>query len=66
MSLFQPSALKKYLSQPDTDLVQKGNKKYAKYIHNGTIQENIQKVIDKMVSELNGLREEDTGTVENS
>jgi len=41
MSLFQPSVLKKYLSQQDTALVQKAYKKYAKYFHNGAIQENI-------------------------
>lgn len=31
MSLFQPSVLKKYLSQQDTDQVQKAYKKYSKY-----------------------------------
>jgi hypothetical protein len=41
MSLFQPSVLKKYLSQQDTALVQKAYKKYAKYFHNAVIQENI-------------------------
>jgi type I restriction-modification system DNA methylase subunit len=41
MSLFQPSVLKKYLSQQDSALVQKAYKKYAKYFHNITIQENI-------------------------
>jgi type I restriction-modification system DNA methylase subunit len=41
MSLFQPSVLKKYLSQQDTALVQKAYKKYAKYFHNAAIQENI-------------------------
>lgn len=41
MSLFQPSVLKKYLSQQDSALVQKAYKKYAKYFHNAAIQENI-------------------------
>ena len=41
MSLFQPSVLKKYLSQQDTDQVQKAYKKYSKYFHNTAIQENI-------------------------
>ncbi|WP_369765313.1 DNA methyltransferase [Flavobacterium sp. WC2429] len=41
MSLFQPSVLKKYLSQQDTALVQKAYKKYTKYFHNAVIQENI-------------------------
>ena len=41
MSLFQPSVLKKYLSQQDATLVQKAYKKYTKYFHNTAIQENI-------------------------
>ena len=41
MSLFQPSVLKKYLSQQDSALIQKAYKKYVKYFHNGAIQENI-------------------------
>lgn len=41
MSLFQQSVLKKYLSQQDTDQVQKAYRKYSKYFHNPTIQENI-------------------------
>jgi hypothetical protein len=41
MSLFQPSVLKKYLSQQDTVQVQKAYKKYTKYFHNPIIQENI-------------------------
>ncbi|MBX9889030.1 MAG: N-6 DNA methylase [Flavobacteriaceae bacterium] len=41
MSLFQPSVLKKYLSQQDTVQVQKAYKKYSKYFHNPVIQENI-------------------------
>ncbi len=65
MSLFQPSALKKYLSQQDA-LAQKGYKKHAKYFHNGTIQKISEKVIDKTVCELYGLREENIGDVEKS
>jgi type I restriction-modification system DNA methylase subunit len=41
MPLFQPSVLKKYLSQQDTATVQKAYKKYSKYFHNTSIQENI-------------------------
>lgn len=41
MSLFQPSVLKKYLSQQDSATVQKAYKKYSKYFHNQSIQENI-------------------------
>jgi type I restriction-modification system DNA methylase subunit len=41
MSLFQPSVLKKYLSQQDSALIQKAYKKYTKYFHNASIQENI-------------------------
>jgi len=41
MSLFQPSVLKKYLSQQDNEIVAKAYKKYAKYFHNAAIQENI-------------------------
>ncbi|SNB23884.1 Type II restriction enzyme, methylase [Flavobacterium psychrophilum] len=41
MPLFQPSVLKKYLSQQDTVTVQKAFKKYSKYFHNSAIQENI-------------------------
>ncbi|WP_291097043.1 MULTISPECIES: Eco57I restriction-modification methylase domain-containing protein [unclassified Flavobacterium] len=41
MSLFQASVLKKYLSQQDSDQVLKAYKKYSKYFHNFTIQENI-------------------------
>ncbi|TDE30444.1 restriction endonuclease subunit M [Flavobacterium ranwuense] len=41
MSLFQPSVLKKYLSQQDSALIQKAYKKYVKYFHNAAIQENI-------------------------
>jgi type I restriction-modification system DNA methylase subunit len=41
MSLFQPSVLKKYLSQQDAVQVQKAYKKYTRYFHNAAIQENI-------------------------
>lgn len=44
MSLYQPSVLKKYLSQQDSvdsASVQKAYKKYTKYFHNTSIQENI-------------------------
>ena len=41
MALFQASVLKKYLSQQDTDHIQKAYKKYSKYFHNTAIQENI-------------------------
>lgn len=41
MSLFQVSVLNKFLSQQDTEQVQKAYKKYAKYFLNITIQENI-------------------------
>ncbi len=41
MALFQASVLKKYLSQQDTDQIQKAFKKYSKYFHNTAIQENI-------------------------
>lgn len=41
MSLFQSSVLKKYLSQQDTASVQKAYKKYTKYFHNISIQQNI-------------------------
>lgn len=41
MPLFQQSVLNKYLSQQDKTLVDKAYKKYSKYFHNPTIQENI-------------------------
>lgn len=41
MSLFQPSVLKKYLSQQDSAKVTKAYKKYVMYFHNSAIQENI-------------------------
>lgn len=51
MSLFQPSVLKKYLSQQDSTTVHKAYKKYIKYFHNGTIQENIRKSKEKQFQE---------------
>lgn len=41
MPLFQQSVLKKFLSQQDKNLVEKAYKKFSKYFHNPTIQENI-------------------------
>lgn len=41
MALFQASVLKTYLAQQDTAIVERTYKKYAKYFHNATIQENI-------------------------
>jgi hypothetical protein len=41
MPLFQQSVLKKFLSQQDKNLVEKAYKKFTKYFHNPTIQENI-------------------------
>mgnify|MGYP003639954316 CR=1 FL=1 len=41
MALFQTSVLKTYLAQQDTTTVERAYKKYTKYFHNVTIQENI-------------------------
>lgn len=41
MPLFQTSVLKTYLAQQDTTVVERAYKKYTKYFHNLTIQENI-------------------------
>ena len=41
MALYQNSVLKKYLKQQDSDVVEKAYKKFAKYFHNSTIQQNI-------------------------
>lgn len=41
MALFQNSVLNKYLKQQDSDIVAKAYKKFAKYFHNSTIQQNI-------------------------
>lgn len=41
MALFQTSVLKTYLTQQDNFAVERAYKKYTKYFHNPTIQENI-------------------------
>ena len=41
MALFQTSVLKTYLTQQDNNVVERAYKKYTKYFHNLTIQENI-------------------------
>ena len=41
MALFQTSVLKTYLAQQDNSVVERAYKKYTKYFHNATIQENI-------------------------
>lgn len=41
MALFQTSVLKTYLAQQDKTVVERAYKKYTKYFHNLTIQENI-------------------------
>ncbi|TVZ60376.1 N-6 DNA methylase [Flavobacteriaceae bacterium MAR_2010_105] len=41
MPLFQTSVLKTYLTQQDTNVVERAYKKYTRYFHNVTIQENI-------------------------
>jgi len=41
MALFQNSVLNKYLKQQDSDVVAKTYKKFVKYFHNPTIQQNI-------------------------
>lgn len=41
MALFQKSVLKTYLAQQENNKVEKAYKKYCKYFHNATIQENI-------------------------
>jgi len=41
MALFQTSVLKTYLAQQDTAIIERAYKKYTKYFHNATIQENI-------------------------
>jgi type I restriction-modification system DNA methylase subunit len=41
MALFQTSVLKTYLTQQDSNVVERAYKKYTKYFHNATIQENI-------------------------
>lgn len=41
MAIFQTSVLKKYLQQQDQDAVTKAYKKYTKYFHDASIQQNI-------------------------
>lgn len=41
MPLFQSSVLKKYINQQDKEVVAKAFKKYSKYFHNPTVQQNI-------------------------
>ncbi len=41
MALFQTSVLKTYLAQQDIAIIERTYKKYTKYFHNATIQENI-------------------------
>ncbi|MCF6359212.1 MAG: N-6 DNA methylase [Cyclobacteriaceae bacterium] len=41
MALFQNSVVNKYLKQQDSDVVAKAYKKFTKYFHNPTIQQNI-------------------------
>jgi hypothetical protein len=41
MPLFQTSVLKNYLKRQDADAVAKAYKKYTKYFHNTSIQQNI-------------------------
>jgi type I restriction-modification system DNA methylase subunit len=41
MALFQTSVLKTYLTQQDSNVAERAYKKYTKYFHNLTIQENI-------------------------
>ncbi|MBK5210640.1 MAG: N-6 DNA methylase [Flavobacteriaceae bacterium] len=43
MALYQTSVLKNYLKRQDEVIVNKAYKKYVKYFHNSTIQENIKK-----------------------
>jgi len=43
MALYQTSVLKNYLNRQDEVIVSKAYKKYVKYFHNSTIQENIKK-----------------------
>ncbi|WP_431134737.1 Eco57I restriction-modification methylase domain-containing protein [Psychroserpens mesophilus] len=41
MALFQTSVIKTYLAQQDNSIIERAYKKYTKYFHNATIQENI-------------------------
>lgn len=55
MALFQTSALQKYLLLQEEDTLQKLYKKYTKYFHNLSVQENIK-----------NSKEEEIQIVENS
>ncbi|MDD3005682.1 hypothetical protein [Flavobacterium sp.] len=52
MPLFQQSVLKKFLSQQDKNLVEKAYKKFSKYFHNSTIQENIRNSKEEQFQEV--------------
>ncbi|SNR68747.1 hypothetical protein SAMN06265371_108222 [Lutibacter agarilyticus] len=41
MGLFQPSVLNSYLNLQDQSVITKAYKKYTKYFHNTTIQDNM-------------------------
>lgn len=47
MPLFQPSVLKKYLSQQDITKINSAYAEYSAYFHNSTIQANIHNNIEK-------------------
>ena len=51
MALFQNSVLNKYLKQQDNDDVAKAFKKFAKYFHNPTIQQNIRESKEEQFQE---------------
>ena len=61
MPLFQQSVLKKFLSQQDKNLVEKAYKKFTKYFHNPTIQENIRNSKEEQFQE--GFLRESFGEV---
>jgi type I restriction-modification system DNA methylase subunit len=61
MPLFQQSVLKKFLSQQDKNLVDKAYKKFSKYFHNPTIQENIRNSKEEQFQE--GFLRESFGEV---
>lgn len=61
MPLFQQSVLKKFLSQQDKNLVDKAYKKFTKYFHNPTIQENIRNSKEEQFQE--GFLRESFGEV---
>jgi len=47
MALFQTSVLNKYLKLQYQETIQKAYKRYTKYFHNTTIQENIKASYEK-------------------